>query len=73
MNEVTVSQEPEPRRLVPILLVVVTLTATSWVCATTLERSQYGTAGGLAGTSGSAQVGAPADRLDHSPTEQNGR
>ena len=73
MNEATASGEPEQRRLVPILLVVATLTATSWACATTLERSQYGAVGGLAESSGSAEVSAPADRLDRNSTDQNGR
>ena len=68
MNEAS-SQAPAPRRLVPILIVVATLTATSWACATTLERSQFGAAADLVGS----QVGAPADRLERSFTEQNGR
>jgi hypothetical protein len=73
MNEVTTSEAPAQRRLLPILIVVATLTATSWACATTLERSQYGAADALDGSSSSAEVGAPADRLDRSFTEQNGR
>ena len=62
MTEAMTSEEPVPRRLLPILLVVATIAVSSWACGTALER--LGMTGPNAHSSVSAPLNPPADRLD---------
>ena len=64
MTEATTFEEPAPRRLVPILLVITTMAVSSWACGAALERLVPGDPGTLAESSVTVPLGTPADRLD---------